>query len=67
MPIKPPRKGESEASFMARCMAELSGPDAADRPQEQKVAICLSTYRRGRERQKFVDLLDQALKWLRPS
>jgi HK97 family phage prohead protease/HK97 family phage major capsid protein len=44
MPIKPPRKGESQSDFMARCMHELGQSDT-NRPQEQMVAICMDTWR----------------------
>lgn len=43
MPIKP-HKGESQSDFMARCMHELSQSDT-ERPNEQKVAICMSAWR----------------------
>jgi len=43
MPVPKPRKGESQSDFMGRCMHEVS--KNSDRPQEQNVAICLSTWR----------------------
>ena len=43
MPIKP-HKGEDQSAFMARCMHELGQSDTK-RPQEQKVAICMSAWR----------------------
>jgi HK97 family phage major capsid protein/HK97 family phage prohead protease len=43
MPIKP-RKGEEKPAFMQRCMDELGQSDT-ERPQDQKVAICLNAWR----------------------
>jgi HK97 family phage prohead protease/HK97 family phage major capsid protein len=43
MPIKP-HKGESQSDFMGRCMHELGQSDT-DRPQDQKVAICMDAWR----------------------
>jgi HK97 family phage prohead protease len=43
MPLKP-RKGETQDAFTARCMTELN-QSGTDRPQEQKVAICLQAWR----------------------
>jgi HK97 family phage prohead protease len=43
MPIKP-HKGESQSDFMGRCMHELGQSDT-ERPQDQKVAICMSAWR----------------------
>lgn len=48
---------------MRYCMGELSGPDATDRPQEQKVAICLRAWRernKKSERDELCELLDRA-------
>jgi len=44
MPITP-HKGESQGDFMARCMHELSSAGATARPQDQKVAICMTAWR----------------------
>jgi HK97 family phage prohead protease/HK97 family phage major capsid protein len=44
MPIKP-HKGETQDAFVSRCMHELSSADATERPQDQKVAICMSAWR----------------------
>jgi hypothetical protein len=45
MPIPSPNKGESQDDFMSRCMTFMH--DEGGRPQEQQVAICLSTFRKG--------------------
>ena len=45
MPLPKPRKGQSQDSWMKECMHELSTPDATDRPQDQKIAICMSAWR----------------------
>ena len=43
MPIRP-RSGEEKDAFISRCMKELSESDT-DRPQDQKVAICMTAWR----------------------
>jgi hypothetical protein len=43
MPVPKPKDGESKTDFMERCMHEVS--KNPDRPNEQNVAICLSTWR----------------------
>lgn len=45
MPLRP-HKGETKDKFMSRCMSELS-KSPTQRPQDQKVAICMSYWRKG--------------------
>lgn len=45
MPIQP-HKGETQDQFMSRCMSELA-KSTTKRPQKQKVAICMSAWRKG--------------------
>lgn len=45
IPVRP-RKGEPKDKFMSRCMSELS-KSPTQRPQDQKVAICMSYWRKG--------------------
>jgi hypothetical protein len=42
MPIPKPTAAESQNDYVGRCMSEISG----EYPQDQAVAICISTYRR---------------------
>lgn len=42
MPIPTPNKNETEKDFIARCMSFLADED---RPNEQKVAMCLTSFR----------------------
>jgi hypothetical protein len=42
MPLPNPKKNEKEQEYMSRCMTFLADED---RPNEQKVAMCLSTFR----------------------
>ena len=44
MPLRKPRKGESQSAWMQYCMHEVSTSET-DRPQDQMVAICLSAWR----------------------
>lgn len=41
MPIPEPKAGESREEFISRCMSAQSGED---RPQDQKLAICFSSW-----------------------
>ncbi len=43
MPIPTPRSDESEGDFVSRCMEAQAGED---KPQDQKLAICYSAWRR---------------------
>lgn len=42
MPIPKPSASESQNDYVGRCMSEIGG----EYPQDQAVAICISTYRR---------------------
>jgi hypothetical protein len=42
MPIPKPTAAESQNDYVGRCMSEISG----EYPQDQAVAICISTYQR---------------------
>jgi hypothetical protein len=42
MPIPKPTAAETQNDYVGRCMSEISG----EYPQEQAVAICISTYQR---------------------
>lgn len=42
-PVPSPEAGEKESDFMGRCMSAISG----EYPQDQAVAICLDTWRKG--------------------
>jgi HK97 family phage prohead protease len=44
MPLRKPKKGESQADWMKYCMHELAQSET-DRPQDQMVAICLTQWR----------------------
>ena len=43
MPIPKPTAAETQNDYVGRCMTEISG----EYPQDQAVAICISTYQRG--------------------
>ena len=49
MPIPQPKKNESQNDYMGRCMHKIG---KEDRPQNQKVAICLNTYRNPKNKSK---------------
>lgn len=52
MPIPKPSASETQNDYVGRCMSEISG----EYPQDQAVAICISTYQRGEmSKQKFSD------------
>jgi hypothetical protein len=42
MPIPNPTAAETQNDYVGRCMSEISG----EYPQEQAVAICISTYQK---------------------
>ena len=42
MPIPNPSNSETQNDYVGRCMSEISG----EYPQEQAVAICISTYQK---------------------
>jgi len=45
MPIPQRKKNEKESDYMGRCMHFLNKDGETPRPQNQKVAICLNTFR----------------------
>jgi hypothetical protein len=45
MPIPKPKSKENEGDYMGRCMTFLNKEGETPRPQDQKVAICLNTFR----------------------
>lgn len=49
MPIPQPKKGEKQNDYMGRCMHKIG---KEDRPQDQKVAICLNTFRNPKKKTK---------------
>lgn len=49
MPLPTPNEGESQDEFMERCMRAQKGEE---KPQDQKVAICLSAFRRAKKAKK---------------
>jgi len=49
MPIPQPKKNESQNDYMGRCMHKIG---KEDRPQNQKIAICLNTYRNPKQKAK---------------
>jgi hypothetical protein len=49
MPIPQKKDNESQNDYMGRCMNQLKDEK---RPQDQKVAICLNTYRNPKKKAK---------------
>lgn len=58
MPMPQPKKNEKQNDYMGRCMDFLSKEERTNRPQKQKVAICLNTYRNPKEKAKAEIELD---------
>lgn len=52
MPIPQPKDNEKQGDYMGRCMDFLSKEDRTDRPQKQKVAICLNTFNAPKKKSK---------------
>jgi hypothetical protein len=48
MPIPKPSKGQSQSDYMSECMSFLKDENKFD-SHEQRVAVCLSTWRRNNE------------------
>lgn len=46
MPIPNPKKKEKESDYMSRCMPAIKEEFTS---QDQRVAVCLTTYRKGRK------------------
>jgi HK97 family phage prohead protease len=53
MPLRKPRKGESQSAWMEYCMHELATSET-DRPQDQMIAICLTQWRE-RDKKSLAD------------
>ena len=53
MPIPQPKKDEKQNDYMGRCMHKIG---KEDRPQDQKVAICLNTFRNPKKKSKANEL-----------
>ena len=49
MPIPQPKKNESQNDYVGRCMHKIG---KEDRPQDQKVAICINTYKNSKKKAK---------------
>jgi hypothetical protein len=49
MPIPSKKDNEKQADYMSRCMTFLNKEGEPERPQDQKVAICLTTFRKGKK------------------
>ncbi len=49
MPIPEPKAGEEQDAYMGRCMSFMKGEKDKFKTQEQRVAICLNTFRRKSE------------------
>lgn len=47
MPVPKPSKGQSKSDYMSECMSFLKDEGKGD--HEQRVAICLDTWRRNNE------------------
>lgn len=52
MPIPQKKENEKQGDYMGRCMDFLSKEDRTDRPQKQKVAICLNTFNAPKKKTK---------------
>lgn len=63
MPLRAPKKDESQKDYMAYCMHELGQADT-ERPQEQMVAICLRSFRQGKQAQKKSEVIvNEGMEW----
>lgn len=52
MPMPQPKDNEKQGDYMGRCMDFLSKEERTDRPQKQKVAICLNTFNAPKKKTK---------------
>ena len=52
MPIPQPKDNEKQNDYMGRCMDFLSKEERTNRPQKQKVAICLNTFNAPKKKTK---------------
>ena len=55
MPIIQPKDNEKQNDYMGRCMTFLNKEGEPERPQDQKVAICLNTYSNPKKKSKAAD------------
>jgi hypothetical protein len=49
MPIPQPKDNEKQNDYMGRCMHKIG---KEDRPQDQKIAICLNTFKNPKKKSK---------------
>lgn len=47
MPVPEPNEGESQSAFISRCASSLADTDP-ERPNEQRIAMCYSSYKRAK-------------------
>lgn len=52
MPMPQPKDNEKQGDYMGRCMDFLSKEERTNRPQKQKVAICLNTFNSPKKKTK---------------
>jgi len=52
MPIPQRKDNEKESDYMGRCMTFLNKEGEPERPQDQKVAICLNTFQNPKKKSK---------------
>ena len=52
MPMPQPKDNEKQGDYMGRCMDFLSKEERTNRPQKQKVAICLNTFNTPKKKTK---------------
>jgi len=52
MPIIQPKDNEKQNDYMGRCMHFLNKESEPERPQDQKVAICLNTFKNPKKKSK---------------
>ena len=52
MPIPQKKDNEKQADYMGRCMTFLNKEGEPERPQDQKVAICLNTFQNPKKKSK---------------
>ena len=52
MPMPQPKDNEKQGDYMGRCMDFLSKEERTNRPQKQKVAICLNTFNAPKKKTK---------------
>lgn len=55
MPIPSPKKNEKESAYMGRCMPAIKEEFTS---QDQRVAVCLTTFRRGKKQKSKATEVD---------